>query len=58
MEATKQMTPMDALQVLARATEPGVRITRTDYVAIDHALCLIRDALTVPPAPAADPSSA
>jgi hypothetical protein len=37
------MTPEQALNVLAQATEPNVRLTRADYVLINRALGVLEE---------------
>lgn len=37
----QRMTPEQALQILNQATQPGVRLTRQDYVLIETALSVI-----------------
>jgi hypothetical protein len=37
------MTPEQALNILAQATEPNVRLTRADYVLINQALGVLEE---------------
>jgi len=39
------MTPAQALQILSQATEPGVKLTRQDYIIIQQALNTLELAL-------------
>ena len=36
------MNPIEALNVLAIATEPGVKLTRSDYVRVQQALEVLK----------------
>jgi hypothetical protein len=39
------LTPEQALQVLDRATQPGVVITRQDYCVIEQALAVLSESI-------------
>jgi hypothetical protein len=39
------MTPEQALNILNQATEPGVKLTRNDYVLINQALKVLAEAI-------------
>lgn len=39
------MNPEQALNIVDQATQPGARLTRQDYVMVEQALRVIRDAL-------------
>jgi hypothetical protein len=43
------MNAEQALQILSQATEPGVRLTRQDYVLIQQALTVLAEALKPKP---------
>ena len=47
------MNPIEALNVLAIATEPGVKLTRGDYVRVQQALEVLKPLveMTTPNAP-------
>lgn len=42
------MTPEQAIVLLDQATQPGVKLTRTDYVVINHALVVLKKAISIP----------
>ncbi len=51
------MTPSEAIDILAQATEPGVRLSRANYVHVDAALLVLKMLVEAqPPAPAVPPA--
>ena len=41
----RQATPMEALQMLSDATQPGVQLNRQNYIAIEGCLAIIAERL-------------
>ena len=48
------MTPQEAISVLDQATQPGVRLSRSDYLKIDQALGVLDALVKATPAVVAE----
>lgn len=50
-QSLADMTTEQAVAFLDQATQPGVKLTRTDYVIINHALQVLKQTITASPNP-------